>query len=298
MTHISELGSNERSLRGQTVIVTGASSGIGRAAAALFAERGAKVALVGRDVSKTAAIAAEVGGTSYTADFEDLSDVARLGQALSEDLDEVHLLVNNAGAMFESASLTADGFERTFQVNHLAPALLTLQLQSLLERSGDDVRVISTGSSQAQRVSLDLASLSTDVDGFSKNSNYGRAKLAFALFAQHFDAITPSNVAAVLVHPGFVATDIVRDNPEHLAAMRSGAIPATILTPVEGAKPLVALGAASSAAELHGSYFNRYESEPVSLLADLPSAELIYTATVQMLDQQLLCGREDGSEKS
>lgn len=284
MTLIPQLGTEERDLRGRTAIITGASSGIGRAAATLLAHRGAQLVLIGRDAARTADVATETGGIPYTVDFEDLNDVARLGSTLKKEIPNAHLFLNNAGAMFEEPNVTEDGFERTFQVNFLSSALLMLQLQELLERSGDDVRVISTGSSQAQHVGLDLPESARNLEGYSKNANYGAAKLALTLFTKHYDTLTGTAVSAMTVHPGFVATEIVRDNPAQLAAIRGGAFPPTLLTPLEGAEPLVAAGTAKSAKNLHGKFFNRYAEEPVSkLTATLPTASEIWEASVALL---------------
>jgi NAD(P)-dependent dehydrogenase (short-subunit alcohol dehydrogenase family) len=117
-------------LRGRTVVVTGASAGIGAVAARRFAERGATVAVVGRSPDKTAA----VGGQAHLADYGRLDDVRGLAQELLNRYPRIDVLANNAGGTFASRKVSADGHELTFQVNHLASFLLTsLLLDRLAE---------------------------------------------------------------------------------------------------------------------------------------------------------------------
>src|SRR3954451_3729728 len=133
------------------VVLTGATRGIGRAAAIDLARRGAEVALVGRDAERVRATAEEAraadGGApvhEHVADLTRLDEVRRLAAELLERHPRIDVLANNAGAMFTSRHVTADGFEQTFALNHLAPFLLTnLRLDRLVAaraRGGADAR--------------------------------------------------------------------------------------------------------------------------------------------------------------
>jgi NAD(P)-dependent dehydrogenase (short-subunit alcohol dehydrogenase family) len=117
--------SEPQQLRGKTVVITGASSGIGAEAARRLAELGATVAVVGRSPEKTAAAAQRVGGRAHLVDYGRLDDVRRLAADLLAAYERIDILANNAGAIFTTRTTSADGHEMTFQVNHLAPFLLT-----------------------------------------------------------------------------------------------------------------------------------------------------------------------------
>jgi NAD(P)-dependent dehydrogenase (short-subunit alcohol dehydrogenase family) len=110
-----------RSLKGRTVVITGASSGIGAEAARRFGELGAVVAVVGRSPEKTAAVARRIGGRAYPADYTRLDDVRRRAAELSAAYERIDVLANNAGGLFTSRKTTPDGHEMTFQVNRLRP---------------------------------------------------------------------------------------------------------------------------------------------------------------------------------
>ena len=135
-------------MTGMTVVITGASSGVGAAAARRSASQGATVVPVGRSVRRTAELAAEVGAEPVIADFADLDQVRRLAGTLLERCPRIDVLANNAGGLFSTREITVDGHEMNFQVNHLAPFLLTtLLLPRLLESAQQaPVRVVATSS--------------------------------------------------------------------------------------------------------------------------------------------------------
>lgn len=109
----------------KTVVITGASDGIGAAAARSIAEQGDRVIVVGRSPEKTSAVAHEIGAEYFTADFARLDDVRALAASLLATAPQIDVLANNAGGIFGDRTPTIDGHEKTFQVNHLAPFLLT-----------------------------------------------------------------------------------------------------------------------------------------------------------------------------
>ncbi|HEY0216414.1 MAG TPA: SDR family NAD(P)-dependent oxidoreductase, partial [Cellulomonas sp.] len=172
----------------RTIVVTGASDGIGAAAARLLAQDPAnRLVLVGRSAVKTAAVAVETGAAySFTADFAELDQVRRLAEDLRGACDRIDVLANNAGGIFSGPVLTVDGIERTFQVNHLAPYLLTRLLRDTLARSGASVVATSSvGARLFGRLELD------DLDGrehFSPHRAYGTGKLANILFTTELQA--------------------------------------------------------------------------------------------------------------
>ena len=167
-----------RQLHGKTVVITGASSGIGAEAARRLAELGATVAVAGRSPEKTAAVAQRIGGQAHLADFGRLDDVRRLAADLLAAYERIDILANNAGAISTHRTTSADGHEMTFQVNHLAPFLLTNLLLARLAAAPGGARVINTGSNVYRRARLDL----DDLDG--SRQPYPASKLATILFTR------------------------------------------------------------------------------------------------------------------
>src|ERR671929_2391132 len=148
-----------------TVILTGATRGIGRAAAIALAARGAELGVVGRDPARVRATADEARGSGggapvheHVADLAQMGEVRRLAAELLEAYPRIDVLANNAGAMFTSRHVTPDGFERTFALNHLSPFLLT---QLLLDRL-DGGRVVTTASDAHTGGALDFADLQSE----------------------------------------------------------------------------------------------------------------------------------------
>ena len=143
--------------RQKTIVITGASSGLGALAARELAQAGWDVAVVGRNADRTRAVADAVGGTAFLADYDRLDDVRTLAAALLERYSEIDVLANNAGGLVSRRGTTADGNERTFQHNHLAPFLLTnLLLDRLIASSA---RVINTASTANAMGHINLADL-------------------------------------------------------------------------------------------------------------------------------------------
>jgi len=196
-------------LSGTTIVVTGGSAGIGAAAARRMLSLGATVHVVGRDQAKTAAVAAELGTPPLTADFTSLADVRRLAADLLATVPDLDVLANNAGGTWPRRSITADGQERTFQVNHLAPYLLTrLLLDRLVERRAT---VVTTSSAAHRTGHLDLADPGHLRGRFSGFRAYGTSKLDNILFTRELARRAPA-VRAAAFHPGVVATEFARDS--------------------------------------------------------------------------------------
>jgi NAD(P)-dependent dehydrogenase (short-subunit alcohol dehydrogenase family) len=245
-------------LRGQTVVVTGSSSGIGAAAARRFRQLGATVAVVGRSPERTAAVAAEIGAESHLVDFSCLDDVRRLAVELLARYPRIDVLANNAGGLFFSRQTTADGHEMTFQVNYLAPFLLTNLLLDRLAEAPHGARVINTVSMFYRwgRLNLD------DVDGtrrrYSNQKAYYAAKLATVMFTLELSRrMAGTTVAASAFHPGIVATDVYRDNSfvRMLTASKLGK--ALQSSPEQGAQPLLHLATTPDPFTVDGAYFHR-----------------------------------------
>src|SRR3981081_1240168 len=135
-----------QNMLGRTVVVTGARARSGAAAARQAADLGATVAVVGRSAQKTAAVADAIGAEAHLVDYSRLDDVRRLADELLARYPCIDVLANNAGGVFSGRNTTADGHEMTFQVNHLAPFLLTNLLLDRLTKTPEGARVINTAS--------------------------------------------------------------------------------------------------------------------------------------------------------
>jgi NAD(P)-dependent dehydrogenase (short-subunit alcohol dehydrogenase family) len=193
-------------------VITGATSGIGRVAAAGLARRGDVVILVGRDQARGQAtldqLVTETGSQTLSflaADLSAMAEVRRLADTIRARHDRIDLLVNNAGALFQRRQDSVDGLELTFALNHLAYFLLSDLLTGPLQRSGAG-RVVSVASAAHRRAVLDLDDLPL-ARGYSGWRAYQRSKLANILFTRGFARrYTASGIIATCLHPGFVAT--------------------------------------------------------------------------------------------
>jgi NAD(P)-dependent dehydrogenase (short-subunit alcohol dehydrogenase family) len=206
------------SLAGRVCVVTGASSGIGKETALGLARRDADVVLIGRNAKRLASAEQEVAAagrgavSSHQCDFSRLDDVRALASTLLDRCDQIHVLVNNAGQVLQRRAETADGYEATFAVNHLAPYLLT---RSLLDRllASTPSRVVTVSSDAYRWGLLDFDDLQTRDTSYRPMRVYGNSKLANALFSWELARRTAgSALTSNAVHPGFVSTSLGRDN--------------------------------------------------------------------------------------
>ena len=166
----------------KTIVITGASDGIGAAAARRLRQNGDNVVVIGRSQSKTAAVAAELDADHFVVDFADLSQVRALAQKLSSQYTRIDVLLNNAGGMSTKIYLTPDGYEHTYQVNYLAPFLLTTQLLDvLLDSRATIVNTTSSSHKLIFRASVDDLE---NTAGRRPSTAYALTKLAIVLFTR------------------------------------------------------------------------------------------------------------------
>lgn len=189
----------------RTIVITGASDGIGAAAARQLHAAGETVVVVGRNPDKTRAVADSIGAPWHLADFSDLAEVRALADVLRERYPRIDVLANNAGGIFGDRAVTGDGFELTFQVNHLAGFLLTNLLRDRLIESR--ASVIQTSSVAARAFSrFDIDDLQAE-RRYSPSTAYGNAKLANILFTKELARrFGDQGVSAVAFHPGAIAS--------------------------------------------------------------------------------------------
>jgi NAD(P)-dependent dehydrogenase (short-subunit alcohol dehydrogenase family) len=223
----------------KTIVITGASDGIGTAAARHLHKDGHRVVVVGRSRQKTEAVAKEIDADYYLADFTNLGDVRRLAASLNEMYPRIDVLANNAGGVFGDPARTVDGFEKTFQINHLAPFLLTRLLMDKLIESR--ATVIQTSSTGARVGHVDLDDLSREQD-FSPTRAYGTAKLENILFTKELHRrFHGEGISAVAFHPGNVASNFGSETTSRLMRfiVKFPLTRATFVSPEKGADQLV-----------------------------------------------------------
>ncbi len=236
------------------VLLTGATRGIGRAAAVELARQGAEVALVGRNAERVEAVAAEAeaagGGAKvhgHTADLALMSEVRALAEDVRERYGRIDVLANNAGALFASRYETSEGFEQTFALNHLAPFLLTNLLRDRLEGG----RVVTTSSDAHKRGRLDLNDLQSE-QSFSAMRVYGTSKLCNILFTRELAKRAPE-LRANCFHPGVVRTGFGKNDNGIWKLLTTLGGP-FFRSPEHGARSLVWLALSDEAADLSGEY--------------------------------------------
>jgi len=250
-------------VNGKTVVITGATSGIGQAAALELARQGARIVFTARDQAKADALMADLRRVNpnapHAAHLGDLSTIAgtrAVGAAIAAAEPKIDVLVNNAGAMFVSREETADGLERTFALNHMAYFVLTDSLLANLKAT-PGARIVSTAS-DAYRAGGPL-----DFDGlqarktYSSFGAYGRSKLCNIYFTQELARrLEGAGVAAYCFHPGFVASSFGNNNGVLTRALMAAA-KLMARTPEQGADTLVWLASSPDAPREAGGFYDR-----------------------------------------
>jgi NAD(P)-dependent dehydrogenase (short-subunit alcohol dehydrogenase family) len=235
------------------VVLTGATRGIGQAAALALAKQGVELALVGRERERVASVAEEARAAGagsvaqYTADLALMSEVRELAAELREHHRTIDVLANNAGAVFSSYEQTSEGLERTFALNHLAPFLLTELLRDRLAGG----RVVTTASDAHKAGRLDLEDLQSE-HGYSAMRVYGTSKLCNIMFTRELARRAPE-LKANCFHPGVVRTGFGKNDGGLIKLALSVAGP-FLRSPSTGARSLVWLATDPAAAELDGEY--------------------------------------------
>jgi NAD(P)-dependent dehydrogenase (short-subunit alcohol dehydrogenase family) len=258
------------------IIVTGATSGIGLAAAEEFARRGARLALVGRDQGRLDDATHRVRDIAgerpdvFRADFAVLDDVRRLAQELRAAYPRISVLANNAGAIVLTSTTTVDGFELSMQANHLAPFLLTSLLRDRVDR------VVVTASGAHRSGVLDPANLNATLAGYRPMRAYGTSKQANILFAAEAARRWPE-LLTTSFHPGVVRTRFGGDSRFIAFGMR---IAPGLRTPARGAETLVWLAYEKRERLINGGYYaDRRLRRPRAHAADPALAARLWDAS-------------------
>jgi NAD(P)-dependent dehydrogenase (short-subunit alcohol dehydrogenase family) len=274
----------------KTIVITGASDGIGAAAARQLHQDGHRVVIVGRSPQKTQAIARELGADHFLADFTRLDDVRTLAADLDRACPRIDVLANNAGGIFGDRTKTADGFENTFQVNHLAPFLLTnLLMDKLLTSRASVIQTSSSGARLFGRLNID--DLDHDRD-FTPQLAYGTAKLENILFTRELHArYHPQGLSAAAFNPGAVATSFATNSDSFMRRIYTSRIGrAFMATPKKGASQMVWLAETSPGTDWEsGTYYEKNKpakrNNPQALDPDL--ARELWDRSAELLGQKV-----------
>jgi NAD(P)-dependent dehydrogenase (short-subunit alcohol dehydrogenase family) len=253
----------------KTVVVTGATSGIGRATAVGLAKLDSRLILVGRDAGRAeetvAAIRKATGRKDVEVvrgDFARLAEVRRVAGELLARTEAIHVLVNNAGVTMMKRTTTPDGFETTFAVNHLAYFLLTGLLLPRLVAAAPGARIVNVASDAHRWGALDLDDLQNERE-YKPMKVYGQSKTANILFTRELARrLEGSGVTANALHPGAVATRLGRGSGP-LYDLLQRAISVFMKSPEQGAETSIHLASAPELAGVNGRYFaDKREKEP------------------------------------
>jgi retinol dehydrogenase 14 len=276
----------------KTFVITGGSDGIGLECASLLARdtAGCRIVLVGRNPDRTASAVGRirqespsVAVDSFLCDFGDLAAVRRLAQDLLAACDRIDVLVNNAGTVFARRTVTGDGLEATFAVNHLAGLLLTELLLDRIEESAP-ARIVFTSSDGHYSGTMDLDDLGFQ-HGYSIMRAYSRSKLANVLTARHLARrLDGTGITVTSLHPGAIATNIWSGAPWFARPVLAVVKRWKMESPATGGKRLAYLAADPAVEGQTGGYYRRNElREPSALALDDDLGDRLYDLSADLV---------------
>ena len=248
-------------MAGKTVLITGGTGGIGKAAAIRLASMGARVGVTGRDRTRAEASAAEIRDASgkaavdvFVADMSSQAEVRRLAAEVLAAYPRIDVLLNNVGGFWSHRHVTADGLERTFALNHLAPFLLTSLLSDRLIASAP-ARVVTVSSGAQGMGKIDFDDLMGERK-YSGQAAYNQSKLANVMFtyelARRFEG---TGVTATVLHPGMTNTAFSAEDPSRVFAPLVVILRPFMKSPERGADTPVYLASSPDVEGVSGRYF-------------------------------------------
>lgn len=276
-------------MRGKTVVITGASSGIGLETARALAALGARVVMVVRSRERGEAAIASIRTSApeaqlelVLADLYSLAEVRNAGAELRGKVDRVDVLVNNAGLIHASRELTVDGIERTFALNHLAAFLLTYELRDLLVASAPS-RIVTVSSAGHKLARFDWDDLATMTRWRAGTFVYGMSKLCNIWFAREAARrLAGTRVTSNALHPGSVASNFGQSGSWLFKYGTRLARP-FLLTSAKGARTSIYLASSPEVEGVTGEYFARCAiKQPSARARDDASARRLWELSEQL----------------
>lgn len=254
--------SDKTTMKDKVVLVTGANSGIGKAASLALAKMGATIVMVARNKERGEAARSEIIKESQNdsvdlliADLSSLESVRELATEFRRKYSQLHVLINNAGLFNQRRHVTMDGYEDTFATNYLAPFLLTnLQLDLLKASAPSRIINVSSVGHYNGHINFDDLNLEKEYGGWKA---YGQSKLALVLFTHELaKKLQGTGVTVNAVHPGTVATNIWSRPLGPVGFIM--ALPKLFMTsPERGAETIVYLASSPDAKNLNGDYLEK-----------------------------------------
>ena len=283
-------GAVKGGMAGKTVLVTGATGGIGRATAIGLAQLGARVGITGRDLARAEASAADIRATTnntavdaFAADLSSQTEVRRLAREVLDRYPRLDVLVNNVGGFWAHRHVSADGLEHTLALNHLAPFLLTMLLLDRLKASAP-ARIVSVASGAHTAGRLDF----NDLQGEQKYSGqraYNASKLANVMFTYELARrLHGSGVTATVLHPGVVRTAFGAEDQAAFFTIMSPLIRPFLKTTTQGAATSIYLASSVQVEGLTGQYFaNRKPKKSSASSYDRAAARRLWQASADLV---------------
>lgn len=244
-------------LDGKTCLVTGANAGIGKATALGLAKLRATVVMACRDPERGEAARREIIQKSgndrvelMICDFSSQNSIRQFAQDFKQQNDRLDVLINNAGVVLRQRSMTEDGFESTFAINHLGYFLVTHLLMDVLEKSAPS-RIVNVASTAHKYAKLDVDAWPVARE-YSAFGAYANSKLANVLFTYELARrLTGTGVSANCLHPGGVGTSLFRGLPKFVQAL----IKLVTISPERGARTSIYLASSPDVEVVTGKYF-------------------------------------------
>ena len=279
----------KENMNGKICLVTGGTNGIGKATAQALAQMGATVVIIGRNAPKTTQLVEEIRAASgnnnvdsLLADLSSQEEVRRLANEFKSKYSHLHVLLNNAGAVFLQRQLSVDGIEMTFALNHLASFLLTNLLLDTIKASAP-ARIINVSSDAHASGKIEFDNLQ-GVRAFSPRA-YDNSKLANILFTMELSRrLEGTRVTVNALHPGFVATGFAKNNGKVIAALVSIFAPLVARSPAKGAETSIYLASSPSVEGITGKYFYDSHVIPTTPQAtDMVVARKLWEVSAEMV---------------